>query len=174
MAVYATREDVLRELGGDRPSLEERFSTRKWNEATESVTVDGLTFDFPTSLLVRIDVRLRNSSSRLDTAIFTAYEDVPSEPYPPHLVEATAKLSAFDSVNSDGTRPEYLREMKQDVDTYFLKIAAMELDLGIAGPRANHRAPAAFVARGVGQRGRSGRLGVSDGCAPFPEGPCDC
>jgi hypothetical protein len=167
MPTYATVEDVLRELGGDRPALEQRFDVRKWeDEPVTSVTVDGLTFDMPDSLLTRIAVRIDHASSRLDTAILAAYKATPTAPYPLHLIRAAAVLAAMTSVTTDGTRPDYIRDMGEDVKAYFGKISKMELDLGIEGPRPRHRTPAVFVARGVGGRQVPG--------TGYVKGPCEC
>lgn len=147
MTAYATREDVLRELGGTLPVLQQRFDVRRWNEEpVETVTVDGLEFEVPTALLVRIDKRIAAASSRLNTAILAAYETEPLEPYPDHLVEAAAMLAAFNTPQVDGVLPEYLKRMVESVDKYFAKIAATEIDIGIpGGPRPRYRAPAASV-----------------------------
>lgn len=168
MPAYATREDVLAELGGDRPTLEQRFDRKRWvNETLTSVTVDGLQFDVPTSILTRIDRRIRQASSRLNTAILEAYQAEPPSPYPDHLVQAAAQLAALNTVNTDGTRPEYLREMAASVDEYFTRIADMKLDLGIAGnDRPNHRAPGVTVVQGLGRNAssRRGRGRGYEGC----------
>lgn len=166
MTAYCTREDVLRELGGDRPTIEQRFDVRKWlEEALIDVTVDTLEFAIPTSVAARIDKRIAQASSRLNTAILMAYQDEPFVPYPAHLVQATAQCAAYESVNTDGTRTDYMREMKKDVDAYFLKIADMKLDLGIVGARPKHRTPGVHVSPlgGGGRRGR-GRSGYGGGC----------
>ena len=155
MPTYATREDVLRELGGDLETIQSRLGLLKWNEAVTEVTVDGLAFDVPDSILARIDVRITQASSRLNTAILAAYKGEPPVPYPPHLVQATAQLAAYQCCSTDGARTDYLREMDKDVKAYFAQIAEMKLDLGIEGPREGHRAPAVFVARGIGIRGRT-------------------
>ncbi len=159
MPAYATREGVLRELGGDRPTLEQRFDRRRWvDESLTLVTVDTLDFKVPTSILVRIDERILQASSRLDTAILEAYKAVPTSPYPEHLAQAAALIAALNTVNTDGTRPEYLRQMAKEVDEYFTRIADMKLDLGIDGEaRPDHRAPGVTVVRGIGQRSGRGR-----------------
>jgi hypothetical protein len=164
LPTYATREDVLRELGGDEETIKERIGLRLWTGDMTEMTVDLLEFEVPDHILARIDVRIEHASSRLNTAILAAYKGEPASPYPPHLVQATAQLAASQCCTTDGARPEYLREMVKDVDSYFSKIAAMQLDLGIEGPRESHRAPAAYVARGVGIRGRTGLDAEGCGC----------
>jgi len=155
LPTYATREDVLRELGGDEETIKERIGLRIWTGDMTEMTVDLLVFDVPDHILARIDVRIVQASSRLNTAILTAYKGEPTSPYPPHLVQAAAQLAATQCCVTDGARPDFLREMVADVDRYFAKIADMKLDLGIEGPRESHRAPAVFVARGIGIRGRT-------------------
>ena len=150
---------MLRELGGDRETIEERIGVRKWSEPVTSVSCDGLTFDMPDSVLVRIDKRIEQASSRLNTEILAAYKGEPDSPYPPHLVQAAAQLAAFQVCVTDGARTDFLREMDKDIKGYFAKISAMQLDLGILGPRPNHRAPAAYVAKGVGSGQGGGGMG---------------
>lgn len=149
MTQYAQREDVLRELGGEPSVLKQRIEKRRWDdEPLTTVTVDGLEFEVPTSVLVRIDKRIEQASSRLNTAILAAYEREPFEPYPDHLVQATAQLAAFGVPTVDGQLPDYLKRMKEDVDRYFGMIADKLLDLGIPdAPRPYHRAPAATVVK---------------------------
>ncbi len=79
-------------------------------------------------------------------------------------------------MTTDGVRTDYMREAYADALTYFDKIAAWELDLGIVAPRPDHRAPSAFVARGLGSRGRGGgsRFAPIDPCCLTAHDPCDC
>ncbi len=169
MPTYCEREDVLRELGGDQPTIQKRFDLRKWEggEPLESVTVDGLTFDMPTSIMLRIDVQISFASSRLNTAILNAYKAEPAS-IPPHVTKAAASIAAFEMVTTDGVRTEYMRAANTDALTYFDKIAKWELDLGIVAPRPVHRTPAVFLAQGVGgggsQRHRHGRHHHRGGC----------
>lgn len=165
MSAYATREAVLAELGGTQPVLEQRFDRRRWvDETLTAVTVDDLEFKVPASILTRIDRCIRQASSRLNTAILEAYKAEPTEPYPDHLIQATAQLAAFNAVNTDGARPEYLRQMAEEVDEYFTRIADMKLDLGIVGEtRPDHRVPGVTVVR-IGQRSRRGRYGYGGCC----------
>lgn len=164
MTSYATREDVIRELGGTADMLKERLGEQLWTAPMTSVTVDGLTFDVPDHILLRIDTRIVQASSKLNTKILAAYKGEPAAPYPPHLAEAAAKIAATQCCTTDGARTDYLREMSKNVDAYFDQIAKMELDLGIEGPRESHRAPAAYVARGVGRRGRGSILSLIGDC----------
>jgi phage gp36-like protein len=176
MPTYCTTEDVLRELGGVRETIEERFDVRLWSGAVTSVTVDGLTFDMPDTILARIVKQIDFASSRLNTTILNAYKAEPAI-VPAHLTQAAARIAAWGSCPTDGTRPQYLRDAYDDALTYFDKIAKMELDLGIVTPRPRHRAPAAYVARGVGSRpSRSSTSygGGFDGCCATYPSPCDC
>ena len=143
MTEYATRVDVLRELGGTLQTLKSRFGSLLWTGDVTSVTVDTLDIDVPDAVLARIDVQLENANSLVNTYVLQGYQTTPTT-VPAHLRAATAKLAAYSSVTTDGVRPEYLRSMESHVKDYLGKLSKGELDLGlVSATRPLMRRPSA-------------------------------
>jgi len=150
---YCAREDVIRWYGGTEANVRMHFDERLWDTPLTSFTIDGLTFDIPTTLLLRIDATITTASSRLDSAILQAYMARPTD-IPAHLRHAAAKIAAHDACADDGVLSDRIRRGAEDAKEYFAMIAAKTLDLGITTPRPNYRAPALQVVT-IGGRSRT-------------------
>ncbi len=147
MPNYCEREDVIRWYGGTQANVMMHFDSQLLDTPLTSFTSDGLTFDIPTTILLRIDAAIADASSELDVRILQAYKALPPPPYPRHLVKATAKLAAFECVADDGVLTDRLKEGRAQVKAYFDEIAARKLDLGIVEPRPAYRGPRVMVVR---------------------------
>ena len=147
MPNYCEREDVIRWYGGTQANVMMHFDSQLLDTPLTSFTSDGLTFDIPTTILLRIDAAIADASSELDVRILQAYKALPTPTYPRHLVKATAKLAAFECVADDGVLTDRLKEGRAQVMAYFDEIAARKLDLGIVEPRPAYRGPRVMVAR---------------------------
>lgn len=159
MANYCEREDVVRWYGGTEDNVRMHFDSQLWSTPLTSFTVVGLTFDIPTTILLRIDEAIADASSELDTRILQAYLALPTE-IPRHLRKAAAKLAAFEAVADDGVLTDRLKEGHKQVLEYFDRIAKKELDLGIVAPRPANRGPIVKVVQIGGTLGsRNGRYG---------------
>jgi phage gp36-like protein len=144
MTLYCERDDVVRWYGGTQDNVMMHFDSQLLSTALTSFTVVGLTFDLPTTILLRIDEAIADASSELDTRILQAYLALPTE-IPRHLRKAAAKLAAFEAVADDGVLTERLKEGHAQVLAYFDRIARKELDLGIVAPRPAYRGPTVKV-----------------------------
>jgi len=140
MTNYCECEDVVRWYGGTEDNVRMHFDSQLWETALTSFTVVGLTFDIPTTILLRIDEAIADASSELEVRILQAYLALPTT-IPRHLSKATAKLAAFEAVADDGVLTERLKEGHKHVLEYFDRIAKKELDLGIVAPRPANRGP---------------------------------
>lgn len=140
MTNYCEREDVIRWYGGTQANVMMHFDSQLLSTPLTSFTVVGLTFDVPTTILLRIDEAIADASSELDTRILQAYLALPTT-IPRHLRKAAAKLAAFEAVADDGVLTERLNAGRAQVLEYFDRIAKKELDLGIAAPRPANRGP---------------------------------
>lgn len=144
MANYCEREDVIRWLGGTQDNVMMHFDLQLMSTPLTSFTVVGLTFDIPTTILLRIDEAIADASSELDVRILQAYLALPTT-IPRHLSKATAKLAAFEVVSDDGVLTDRLKEGHEHVLGYFDRIANKSLDLGIVEPRPAYRGPVVAV-----------------------------
>jgi phage gp36-like protein len=144
MTNYCEREDVIRWYGGTQANVMMHFDSQLMATDLTEFTVVGLTFDIPTTILLRIDEAIADASSELDTRILQAYLALPTT-IPRHLAKATAKLAAFECVADDGVLTERLKEGHKHVLEYFDRIAKKELDLGIVSPRPSPRGPIVAV-----------------------------
>jgi len=140
MTNYCEREDVVRWYGGTEANVRMHFDERLWLTPLTSFTVDGLTFDVPTTILLRIDSTIETASSLLDTKILQAYLARPTT-IPPHLRHAAAKIAARDALADDGVLTDRIRRSVEEVSAYFDDIANKRLDLGIVAPRPANRGP---------------------------------
>jgi hypothetical protein len=141
MANYCEREDVIRWYGGTEDNVRMHFDSQLWGGALTSFTIDGLTFDIPTTILLRIDAAIETASSLLDTKILQAYKARPTS-IPGHLRHAAAKIAARDACADDGVLTDRIRRGVEEVKSYFDDIANRRLDLGIVDPRPPYRVPA--------------------------------
>ena len=152
MANYCEREDVIRWYGGTEANVRMHFDERLWSTALTAFTVDGLTFDLPTTVLLRIDSTIETASSLLDTKILQAYLALPTT-IPPHLRHAAAKIAARDALADDGVLTDRIRRSVEEVNAYFDDIANKRLDLGIVAPRPANRGPIVKVVAIAGALG---------------------
>jgi len=155
MANYCEREDVIRWYGGTEDNVRMHFDSQLWSTALTSFTIDGLTFDIPTTILLRIDSTIVTASSMIDTKILQAYQALPTT-IPAHLRHATAKIAARDALADDGVLTERIRRGVEEVAAYFDDIANKRLDLGIVAPRPANRGPIVKVVRIGGTLGKYG------------------
>jgi|SRR5690606_665375 len=155
MPNYCEREDVIRWYGGTEANVRMHFDSRLWSTPLTEFTVDGLTFDIPTTILLRIDSTIETASSLLDTKILQAYQALPTT-IPPHLRHAAAKIAARDALADDGTLTDRIRRGVEEVDAYFDDIANKRLDLGIVTPRPAYRGPVVKVVKIGGTLGKCG------------------
>ena len=145
---YATTTDVLRVLGGTEKLLKERFGLVLWSGAVTSVEVDGSTFDVPSLVLQRIERQIVAAESRVDGYVLKQYKSKPTT-VPPHLTDAVAKIAAYNAVTTDGSRPEYLREMFASAESFLKDLAMGRVDLGLnEDPRPAHKMPAPHYSSG--------------------------
>jgi hypothetical protein len=140
MTNYCEREDVIRWLGGTQANVMMHFDSQLMAEDLTEFEIDGLTFDLPTTILLRIDATIETASSVLDTRILQAYLALPTT-IPPHLRHAAAKLAARDALTDDGVMTDRIRRGVEEVTAYFDDIANKRLDLGIVAPRPAYRGP---------------------------------
>lgn len=140
MPNYCEREDVIRWLGGTQDNVMMHFDSQLLSTPVEPFTIDGLTFDLPTTILLRIDATIETASSMLDTKILQAYMALPTT-IPAHLRHATAKIAARDALADDGVLTDRIRRGVEEVAQYFDDIANKRLDLGIVEPRPANRGP---------------------------------
>jgi phage gp36-like protein len=140
MTNYCEREDVIRWYGGTQANVMMYFDRQLLEEDLTEFEIDGLTFDLPTTILLRIDASIVTASSELDTRILQAYLALPTT-IPPHLRHATAKLAARDALTDDGVLTDRIRRGVEEVMVYFDHIANKRLDLGIVEPRPSPRGP---------------------------------
>jgi phage gp36-like protein len=140
MTNYCEREDVIRWLGGTQANVMMHFDSQLMAEDLTEFEIDGLTFDLPTTILLRIDATIVTASSELDTRILQAYLALPTT-IPPHLRHAAAKLAARDALTDDGVLTDRIRRGVEEVMVYFDHIANKRLDLGITAPRPAYRGP---------------------------------
>jgi phage gp36-like protein len=140
MTNYCEREDVIRWYGGTQANVMMYFDRQLLEEDLTEFEIDGLTFDLPTTILLRIDASIVTASSELDTRILQAYLALPTT-IPPHLRHATAKLAARDALTDDGVLTDRIRRGVEEVMVYFDHIANKRLDLGIVSPRPANRGP---------------------------------
>ena len=134
MTNYCEREDVIRWYGGTDANVRMHFDLRLWSTPLTSFLIDGLTFDIPTTILLRIDACIETASSQLDTQILQAYKARPTT-IPAHLRHAAAKIAARDALADDGVLSDRIRRGVEEVKAYFDDIANKRLDLGIVEPR---------------------------------------
>jgi len=146
MPNYCEREDVIRWYGGTQANVMMHFDSQLLDGPLTSFTIDGLTFDLPTTILLRIDATIETASSALDTKILQAYQALPTT-IPPHLRHAAAKIAARDALADDGVLTDRIRRGVEEVNAYFDDIANKRLDLGIVAPRPAYRGPRVMVAR---------------------------
>jgi phage gp36-like protein len=144
MPNYCEREDVIRWYGGTQANVMMHFDSQLLDGPLTSVTTLGLTYDLPTTILLRIDESIADASSELDVRILQAYMAYPTT-IPRHLMKATAKLAAYECVADDGVLTERLKEGRAQVIAYFDDIANKRLDLGIVAPRPAYRGPRVMV-----------------------------
>jgi phage gp36-like protein len=163
MTNYCEREDVVRWYGGTEDNVRMHFDSQLWLTPLTSFTVVGLTFDVPTTVLLRIDEAIADASSELDTRILQAYLARPTE-IPRHLRKAAAKLAAFDAVADDGVLTDRLKEGHKQVIEYFDRIAKKQLDLGIVAPRPANRGPIVKVVQIGGTLGNGNGRYRGCGC----------
>lgn len=162
MPNYCEREDVIRWYGGTQDNVMMHFDAQLMSTPLTSFSVVGLTFDIPTTILLRIDEAIADASSELDVRILQAYQALPAT-IPRHLTKATAKLAAFECVADDGVLTERLKEGHKHVLEYFDRIAGKQLDLGIVAPRPPNRGPIVQVVP-IGNAFGGGGLGKNWGC----------
>jgi len=160
MPNYCEREDVIRWFGGTEANVRMHFGSQLWAGPVTSFTVVGLTFDIPTTILLRIDEAIADASSELDVRILQAYQALPTE-IPRHLKKATAKLAAYEVVADDGVLTERLKQGHDQVIEYFGQIAKKQLDLGIVAPRPAYRGPTVMT---VSLGGNAGTFGTAGKC----------
>lgn len=158
MPNYCEREDVIRWYGGTQDNVMMHFDSQLLAGDLTEFEIDGLTFDLPTTILLRIDHTIETASSLLDTKILQAYQALPTT-IPPHLRHATAKLAARDALVDDGTLTDRIRRGVEEVHAYFDDIANKRLDLGIVEPRPSYRGPIVKVVQIGGSLGRRRRCG---------------
>lgn len=163
MPNYCEREDVIRWYGGTEDNVRMHFDSQLWSTAVTSFTVDGLSFDIPTTILLRIDATIETASSMLDTKILQAYQALPTT-IPPHLRHAAAKIAARDALADDGVLTDRIRRGAEEVAAYFDDIANKRLDLGIVAPRPANRGPIVQVVRIGGTLGNRGGRYRGCGC----------
>jgi phage gp36-like protein len=140
MTLYCERVDVIRWLGGTQANVMMYFDSQLMETDLTDFEIDGLEFEIPTTILLRIDATIETASSELDTRILQAYLALPTT-IPAHLRHATAKLAARDALTDDGVLTDRIRRGVEEVERYFDKIAKKELDLGIVSPRPANRGP---------------------------------
>jgi hypothetical protein len=140
MTNYCEREDVIRWYGGTQANVMMHFDSQLMDTALTSFDIDGLTFDLPTTILLRIDSTIETASSALDTRILQAYLALPTI-IPAHLRHAAAKIAARDALADDGVLTDRIRRGVEEVKEYFDDIANKRLDLGIVLPRPANRGP---------------------------------
>ena len=140
MTNYCEREHVIRWYGGTEANVRMHFDSQLWSTALTSFSIDGLTFDIPTTILLRIDDAIVTASSMLDTRILQAYQALPTT-IPPHLRHAAAKIAARDALVDDGVLTDRIRRAVEETTAYFDAIANKKLDLGIVAPRPPNRGP---------------------------------
>jgi hypothetical protein len=158
MTNYCEREDVIRWYGGTQANVMMHFDRQLLEEDLTSFTIDGLTFDLPTTILLRIDATIETASSALDTRILQAYLALPTT-IPPHLRHAAAKIAARDALADDGVLTDRIRRGVEEVNAYFDDIANKRLDLGIVTPRPANRGPIVKVVSIGNPFGSSGGCG---------------
>lgn len=164
---YATREDVLRILGGTLEDVQKYFSVALWDgdyPLTE-VIVDSNAFDVPDTLLERIDKEIATAQSRLEGYILQAYQAKPTEPVPLHLTQGCARLAAYTILSDDGVKTDWVTNLRADTLRYMKDLSEAKFDLGITDEsRPNYRFPAAMVSRGVGGSSTRSRRRRGRGC----------
>jgi phage gp36-like protein len=151
MPAYATREDVLRVLGGTERVAKEYFGRSLWlppNPLT-SVTVDGNTYDVPSTIIARIDDQLEVSDSVINGFILAAYKATPTT-VPRHLTRSAAGMTAYHVLVSEGVKTQYVRDLHEEALMFQRALRDGKIDLGIPDPRPAHIAPYAEVRRGLG------------------------
>ena len=164
MTNYCEREDVIRWYGGTQANVMMHFDSQLLTGDVTEFAIDGLTFDLPTTILLRIDATIETASSMLDTRILQAYLALPTT-IPPHLRHAAAKIAARDALADDGVLTDRIRRGVEEVKAYFDDIANKRLDLGIVAPRPANRGPIVkVVAIGGTLGGTLGGLTGKCGC----------
>lgn len=161
MPNYCEREDVIRWFGGTQANVMMHFGSQLMTTPLTSFSVVGLTFDIPTTILLRIDEAIADASSELDVRILQAYMALPTE-IPRHLRKATAKLAAYEVVADDGVLTDRLTKGREQVTAYFDDIANKRLDLGIVAPRPANRGPivqVVSIGNAFGPGGRARKCG---------------
>jgi hypothetical protein len=133
------------------------FDSQLMSTPLTSFDIDGLTFNLPTTILLRIDATIETASSVLDTRILQAYLALPTT-IPPHLRHATAKIAARDALADDGVLTDRIRRGVEEVETYFDDIANKRRDLGIVSPRPANRGPIVKVFS-IGNLSTTGKCG---------------
>ena len=145
---YATQTDVLRVLGGTEKLLKERFGLTLWAGAVTSVTVDEETFNVPDILLARVNDQLVKAESRVDGYVLKQYKRRPTV-IPANLTDCVAKIAAYNSTTTDGTRTQYLRDNNDDAMAFLKDMAMGRVDLGLNDdPRPAHKMPAPYFSPG--------------------------
>jgi hypothetical protein len=157
MPNYCERVDVVRWYGGTEDNVRMHFDSQLWLTPLTAFDIDGLTFDIPTTILLRIDSTIETASSVLDTKILQAYLALPTT-IPPHLRHAAAKIAARDALTDDGVLTDRIRRGVEEVNAYFDDIANKRLDLGIVAPRPANRGPIVKVFP-IGNLGTTGKCG---------------
>lgn len=161
MPNYCEREDVIRWYGGTQDNVMMHFDLQLMSTPLTSFSIDGLTFDIPTTILLRIDATIETASSVLDTKILQAYLALPTT-IPGHLRHAAAKIAARDALADDGVLTDRIRRGVEEVNAYFDDIANKRLDLGIVAPRPAYRGPivqVVSIGNAFGPGGRARKCG---------------